>query len=103
VGTTTELEQLERAFLSLEELAFAESGQTLDDLLAETSRSQDEKLWRIGRLMGITIKEPFAYPTEIDPATSETGARRGWNPRSRSVRQVSRAHMAVRAAPRSRR
>lgn len=82
---------LREACRSLEGLAKEEYGATIAELFAgdepvhgneyETKdvRESQDAVWRVGRLIGITIKEPFASPrprTEND--LSQTGARRVW-------------------------
>jgi hypothetical protein len=91
-STSISEEALRGAFTQLSDLAEAEYGQTLTELLADDDPVQGDEygtlavldshdaFWRLGRLIGITVKEPFAEKPE--PRTpeqkSQTGARRVW-------------------------
>lgn len=68
---------MEKGQAVLNDLAEQEYGQDLDSVLTETTRTQDERLVRVGRLLGVVLKEPFAVPGS-PPMKSETGARRAW-------------------------
>jgi hypothetical protein len=83
---------LKAARESLEDLAKDEYGLTLDDLFADDDpvrgneyetmevRESHDAMWRVGRLVGITVKEPFATTRPRgDNDESQTGARRVWN------------------------
>ncbi|MFC6086081.1 hypothetical protein [Sphaerisporangium aureirubrum] len=96
-------EALIRALGHLEELAREEYGATLNELLDDDEpvegggpasggdlvgggewphsgvRGSRDALWRIGRLVGITVKEPFARVSDIGDRPSQTGARRAWD------------------------
>jgi hypothetical protein len=71
--------QLLKAFQELDNLSKDEYGASLSEVLADPTRVQEDRLWRVGRLIGITVKEPFAEPAAIKPGTSATSARRAWN------------------------
>lgn len=79
MGDTEEMRQLSAAVKHLERLSKAEYDASLVEVLKDRSRVREDRLWRVGRLIGITVKEPFATPVSIDPRMSTTGARRGWN------------------------
>ena len=66
------------ATMQLEDLSLAEYRASLAAVLDDPSRSLEDRLWRIGRLIGIAVKQPFAEPVDIEPGRSATGARRGW-------------------------
>ena len=86
-------EALQDAYTRLSELADEEYGQTLTDLLADDSpvqgneydtvdvRNSHDAFWRLGRLIGIIVKEPFAKEPAPRKAgqPSQTGARRVWD------------------------
>lgn len=78
VDDNERLHQLRAAIEDLETLSMDEYGVSLTELLADSSRRQEERLWRLGRLVGVAVKEPFATSTEILSSKSETGARRAW-------------------------
>jgi hypothetical protein len=73
-----ETEQIQEGLAVLNSLAQEEYHIDLDSILADTARTQEERLLRVGRLVGVVLKEPFATDVPIDPATSHTGAYRGW-------------------------
>jgi hypothetical protein len=70
--------ELQSGLATLDNLARAEYGTDLGGILTDPNRDEADRLWRIGRLIGITIKEPFATPVSIDPSSSVTGSRRAW-------------------------
>lgn len=73
-----ETEQMQEGLAVLNSLAQEEYHEDLDSILADTARTQEERLLRVGRLVGVVLKEPFATAVPIDPTTSFTGAYRGW-------------------------
>src|SRR5580765_2029599 len=81
-------EHLQRGLLHLESLSQEEYGLTLHELLSDKGRTEPERLWRMGRLIGISVKEPFAYPQPIMHQFSETGARRSWQLDTTAVEQA---------------
>jgi hypothetical protein len=52
---------------------------SLDDFLKNNELDEEEVIGKVGRLVGVLLKEPFANPTTIDPSQSFTGAYRAWN------------------------
>ncbi len=82
---------LQAAYTDLSDLAEAEYGQNLAELLADDHpvqggeyanfevRDSHDAFWRLGRLIGITVKEPFAKPENRTEQESQTDARRVWN------------------------
>jgi len=81
LDTLPQERQLREAVNILDTLSQEEYEASLEEVLGDSSRSQDDRLWRVGRLVGITVKVPFAKtPTPInDPRESKTGARRAWD------------------------
>jgi hypothetical protein len=77
-----EAKQLQQGLTVLESLAQEEYQEDLDSILADPTRTQDERLLRIGRLVGVVLKQPFASPVPIvdrtDPTATVTGASRMW-------------------------
>jgi hypothetical protein len=63
----------------LSELSEHEYHQNLDELTSDPNLSAEKRLMRVGRLMGVALKLPFAKPQSIDPAQSLTGAFRQWH------------------------
>jgi hypothetical protein len=82
---------VDRVLVSLDEFATEEYGQDVAALFADDDpvrkteyqsmgvRGSADAFWRVGRLVGITIKEPFATAGRIDGRPSQTGARRRWD------------------------
>ena len=62
----------------LDYLSWAEYGVSLVDVLGDPAHTQTDRLWRLGRLAGIAVKEPFARPLQIKASQSATGARWAW-------------------------
>ena len=80
IEDASQLGQLFKAFQELDKLSKDEYGASLSEVLGDPSRLQEDRLWRVGRLIGITVKAPFAdKPVRINPSTSVTGAQRAWN------------------------
>lgn len=84
----------EGAWAELEKLAKAEYGHAVEELFAieepvaatnevdyaaSTVLESTDAFWRVGRLIGITIKQPFAEPAPLGGYPSQTSARRRWN------------------------
>lgn len=67
-----------KGFEELSNLSHEEYGVTIFDLLADQDLTQEQKSLRIGRLMGVMIKQPFSEQHPIAPAKSRTGALRTW-------------------------
>jgi hypothetical protein len=73
-------EELSHAVTQLNKLAVAEYKATLEDVLTDPQRSEEERLWRVGRLLGIIVKEPFAHSRPLTQADrTGTGAQRVWD------------------------
>lgn len=70
--------QLDRAVSELSQLSTDEYTVNLEALLSDTGRTPPERRWRLGRLLGVKVKEPFASCTETSPS-AETGAVRRWD------------------------
>lgn len=75
---TIEIKQIQEGLKVLESQAQEEYHDDLDSILADTARTQEERLQRIGRLVGVVLKQPFATAMPINPADSHTGAYQGW-------------------------
>jgi hypothetical protein len=72
-------DQIKKGLTELEQLAIGEYGMPLEAILADEERDEYDRLWRVGRLMGIVLKEPFAESESLkDPSLSATGASRAW-------------------------
>lgn len=87
-------DDVQRARTSLEKVAKEEYGHSIEELFAieepvtatnefdatamQVLNSTDA-FWRVGRLIGITIKEPFADHCALGARPSQTGALRRWD------------------------
>jgi hypothetical protein len=63
-------------FDELNQLANTEYHQSLADVLADNDK--DKVVERLGRLVGVLIKEPFAEAHEVSTPSGRTGAYRYW-------------------------
>ncbi len=74
--------QLRKGLAVLNTLAQEEYHKDLDSILTDQIREQYDRLLRVGRLLGVILKEPFASSVPIvdpeDPTQSSTGAYHGW-------------------------
>jgi hypothetical protein len=72
--------QLDHAVHELNDLSAVEYGEgvNLDSLLSDMDRTSYQRLWRLGRLLGVEVKEPFSVCTDTRPSR-ETGALRKWD------------------------
>ncbi|MEU6351040.1 hypothetical protein ABZ896_17155 [Streptomyces sp. NPDC047072] len=69
---------LEKAVAELDQLSRDEYDSGLFDLLTDRHRPELERNWRLGRLLGVAVKKPFAAKSPLDPGLSRTQARRAW-------------------------
>jgi hypothetical protein len=87
-------DDVEQALASLKQLATDEYGHSIEELFAVEEPvtatnefdaaamqvlNSTDAFWRVGRLIGITIKHPFAKPAPLDGRPSQTGALRRWD------------------------
>jgi hypothetical protein len=72
------LPNLERGVEELEALSLDEYHQSLSDLLDRPGTDQGESLLRVGRLVGVVLKEPFARSRELDQPSEYSAAYREW-------------------------
>jgi hypothetical protein len=68
---------LKEGLKTLEDLAWAEYHQSLDEVLAEADAR--EAALRIGRLIGVLLKQPFAHEHALTFPSAHTRAFRGWS------------------------
>src|ERR1043166_7367594 len=73
VMTTDELKQ---GLKQLDQLSEADYHQPLSDVIA--AKNPEEVFKRVGRLVGVTIKEPFAKPKTLPTPSRETRSYRAW-------------------------
>jgi hypothetical protein len=74
-----ELSDLQRGFEELSTLASEEYGTSLANILLDSKVDEDMRLFKVGRLLGIALKQPFAESHPVDnPSASYTRANRRW-------------------------
>lgn len=71
----------EEGIEALSELCKVEYGPNINQLMEDTSITDEMRLLRIGRLIGITLKQPFADSHTVNPRNTKTWASRGWEVR----------------------
>jgi hypothetical protein len=77
MSATLDEQALQEAFVSIDALSMAEYRQPI----AEVAGAQDatDSAVRIGRLVGVLLKEPFATSTQREQPSSRTAAYRDWH------------------------
>ncbi|WP_193371365.1 hypothetical protein [Pelagibius marinus] len=73
-----DVEELERSLYELNNLAQEEYRASLADIVSQTDDDEDVRLLRIGRLLGVSLKEPFARGKFVDKQSLATRAYREW-------------------------
>lgn len=74
-------EKVRAGFVELNDLAMSEYHQTLAEILATKDKSK--AAIRVGRLVGVLLKEPFAKAETLESPSRQTSAYRAWNLNSR--------------------
>jgi hypothetical protein len=67
--------ELEAGVAELDSLARREYGVSLEQLLSGPDRGE-KQFQRLSRLIGVTLKQPFADPIELEQPSPYTGALR---------------------------
>jgi hypothetical protein len=80
--------EISAAVRDLDYLSLLEYRERIEDL-TQTGETND-KILRLGRLIGVMLKEPFAVPTDLKARSPGTGAYRKWNFDKASVRSASK-------------
>ena len=75
-SVTSSEEIFETGFAKLEELAREEYHQSLEEIIAEKDKEKAAR--RVGRLVGVMLKEPFAVSSELKTRSRRTSAYREW-------------------------
>jgi hypothetical protein len=70
-------DRLKEGFAELDQLARAEYKKSLIELLHDQDSQRSAE--RVGRLVGVLIKEPFAKPEVLAQPSTRTAAYRAWN------------------------
>jgi hypothetical protein len=74
-----EAETLEQSFQQLNELALKEYREPLPAIVGREGDSDELRLLRLGRLVGVTLKGPFATSVDLTKPSSLTRAYRAWS------------------------
>jgi hypothetical protein len=69
-------EALQTGLRQLDDLSWKEYGESLSEVAAEAD--EQKTLDRVGRLIGVTMKQPLAEPQTLDTPTLTTRAYRQW-------------------------
>jgi len=72
-------ESLVNGYAQLNALSQGDYGRGVAEVFDDLEASPNDKLLRLGRLMGVALKQPYSEPFQMDPSLSRTGAMRGWN------------------------
>lgn len=72
-----DVEELKRGFLELDQLSQAEYRETLAQVVRDPV--QERRSIRLGRLVGVLLKQPFAEPKILAHPSIRTGAYRAWH------------------------
>jgi hypothetical protein len=80
--------QMSEAMRELDYLALLEYRQPIAQLAREAD--PNTRLLRVGRLIGVMLKEPFSQPMELTMPSSVTAAYRGWEFDEKAIRSVSK-------------
>jgi hypothetical protein len=70
--------ELRKGFADLDKLAKGDYHVSLEDLV-KTEVPPDQALRKVGRLVGVTLKQPFAKPTRLTRPSQYSGAFRTWD------------------------
>lgn len=85
---------LKAAFQQLDHLSQEEYHKPLSDVASVTKGDEQTCLLQIGRLIGVTMKQPLAKPRNLDAPSPTSGAYRAWDLKS----QRSLQNKSVRAS-----
>jgi hypothetical protein len=72
------LEELEEALRGLDELARREYGESLSQVAARPGHNDEMRLFRLGRLIGVELKRPFAKEVPLPSPAPYSAARFKW-------------------------
>ena len=72
------LQELQEGIAELSTLSKVEYGAVIEDVATTAQLDENERILRVGRLLGILVKQPFSHSQRVDPKTSQSGAARAW-------------------------
>lgn len=74
-----EAQELKRSLQQLNDLARDEYRSSLAEIVACAGDSEETRLLRLGRLLGVTLKQPFARSRDLAAPSGRTRAYRAWD------------------------
>jgi hypothetical protein len=74
-----EATELEQSLRQLDALARLEYHESLAEIVTRAGDSDEKRLLRLGRLLGVTLKAPFAIWKALDVPSPFSGAYRAWD------------------------
>jgi hypothetical protein len=86
-----EAKELEQALRQLDNLAREEYHSSLAEVVARTGDSDETRLLRLGRLLGVTLKRPFAKSRDLATPSPYSGAYRAWDLEPEAAFEVPQA------------
>lgn len=84
---TLTAEELRAGLQQLEELSKEEYHEPLQAVVAPALRNPEQVVARVGRLIGVTMKEPFADVEAMKTPSAHSGAYRSWQLRNGAIAQ----------------
>src|SRR5262245_45322674 len=73
-----EVTELEESLRQLDNLAHKEYHAALADIVSNTDDSAELRMLRLGRLLGVTLKQPFATYKDLSVSSPFSRAYRAW-------------------------
>ncbi len=77
--------ELEASLRQLDTLARDEYHESLEEVTTRSGESDEYRLLRIGRLLGVTLKQPFATSKDLERPSNYTRAYRAWTLKSEAA------------------
>jgi len=74
-----EATDLEKSLQGLNDLADKEYHASLAEVATRPGDSDEYRMLRVGRLLGVILKQPFAKSTDLDPPSRYTSVYRAWD------------------------
>jgi endonuclease G len=75
-GASTQGADIQAGFVQLDQLARAEYHQSLKEIVE--GKDREKAAQRVGRLVGVLLKEPFAIPSNLKEKSRRSSAYRSW-------------------------
>lgn len=88
-----EATEVEQSLWQLDALARKEYRVSLTEVVTRMGDSDETRLVRVGRLLGVTLKEPFAISRDLDAPSRYSGAYRAWKLKSEDAFKTPEAQI----------